>query len=336
MISSSSQELFKQGKRDYQQGRLDAAATCFEGALTQDPGPAQLFSNLLLTLNYLPGFDQNKLFALHQAYDQHYGRPLAGLMKPHDNLVKPGRRLKIGYVSPDFRGHSVAFFIAPVLMHHNHSLIEVFAYYNNQQQDGVTQNFRQLCHHWRDVAGLSDQQLADQIRKDKIDILVDLAGHSAFNRMPVFAQKPAPVQVTWLGYPNTTGLSMIDYRITDKRVDPQGSSERYYSEQLAYLPNCFLCYSPLRQCPDITPLPMVRNGYITFASLNNFSKINACVIDLWIQILKHVPKSRLVLIYNGGEKPWLDNMINKARSSAEIPFAALRAMANLDVCPARL
>ena len=180
------------------------------------------------------------------------------------------------------------------------------------------------------MAGLADQQLADQIRKDEIDILVDLAGHSAFNRLPVFAQKPAPVQVTWLGYPNTTGMSTIDYRITDQRVDPQGSSEEYYTEQLVRLPNNFLCYSPLRQCPEVTPLPVARNGYITFASLNNFSKINAGVIDLWIQLLKHVPEARLVLIYNGGKKPWLDDMINKARSSAEIPFAALRAVANLE------
>ena len=143
MMSLSIRKLFEQGKRNYRLGHLNAAATCFEEALAQDPGPAHLESNLLLTLNYLPSLDRQKLFALHQAYDKHHGRPLTGLIKPHGNTCEPDRRLKIGYVSPDLRGHSVAFFIAPVIMHHNRSRFEVFAYYNNQHQDGITQNFRQ-------------------------------------------------------------------------------------------------------------------------------------------------------------------------------------------------
>jgi len=323
-------KIFNSGKSLYQQGKLGESLTHFEKSLALDPKSAQSNSNLLLNLNYQSDYDPAKLLRAHQDFDERHCRPLAESIKPHTNKPEPERRLRIGYVSPDLRGHSVAFFIAPILTHHNANKAEVFAYYNHPQADAFTHNMQQLCQHWRNIFEMTDKQVVEQIRNDGIDILIDLAGHSAHNRLQVFAYKPAPVQVTWLGYPNTTGLSAIDYRLSDKHVDPEGEADSYHSEKLMRLPDNFLCYSPLRKCPDITPPPSVANGYITFASLNNFSKINADVINLWIKILKSVEKSRLVLIYNNPDKTWVNNAIKNAQSSAEIPFACLRALTNLE------
>ncbi len=329
-IHSRTCELFNTGKLNYSIGRFDNAITNFEESLILESESPQSHSNLLLSLNYRDDYSPERIFKIHCDFYQRFCQPLEKFFKPHSNNPDPERRIKIGYVSPDFRGHAVAFFIAPVLMQHNAERFEVFAYYNNRQVDGFTQNIQKLSHHWRNISDVSDEQVVEQIRKDKIDILVDLAGHSAFNRLLVFAYKPAPVQMTWLGYPNTTGLPTIDYRCTDNNADPEGTSESCYSEKIYRLPDTFLCYSPLRPCPETGQLPSINNGYITFGSLNNFSKVNKSVIKLWIKILKTVPHSKLVLIYNNPDKSLVDKAIANAKTSNEIPFASLRALSNLN------
>jgi predicted O-linked N-acetylglucosamine transferase (SPINDLY family) len=191
--------------------------------------------------------------------------------------------------------HSVNFFIEPVLIAHRRDQFEVFCYSNVSLQDQVTQRIKGYAIQWKDIAGMPDEEAEELIRKDKIDILVDLAGHTAHNRLPLFARKPAPVQVNWIGYPATTGLSTIDYKIGDKYTDPPGTTEQFYSEKLMRLPESFLCYLPQQDSPDIEPLPLLKNGYITFGSFNNFAKVTSGVYTVWAKILNAVTGSRLIM-----------------------------------------
>lgn len=204
-------------------------------------------------------------------------------------------KLKIGYVSPDFHTHSVAYFAEPLLKSHNRDEFELYAYYNNSKSDETNNRLQTYFDHWQNVAGMPDDALADKIYADQIDILVDLAGHSANNRLGVLAQKPAPVQATWLGYPNTSGLSTVDYRITDAIADPQGESDRLNTEHLIRLENGFLCYQGDQNLPVFEEIPYDRNGYITFGSFNNYVKVTNEVINLWAKILLAVPYSKLLL-----------------------------------------
>jgi predicted O-linked N-acetylglucosamine transferase (SPINDLY family) len=207
----------------------------------------------------------------------------------------PERPLNIGYLSPDFCTHSVAFFIEEVLAHHDRKKVKVFCYSNTPGADDFTQRFQELADHFRDIRPLSDDAAAEMIRKDKIDILVDLAGHTRNNRLLVFARKPAPVQLTWLGYPDTTGLSTMDYRLTDAIADPEGAADHRHSETLVRMPHGFLCYRPAGEFYPVSKLPMLNAGGVTFGSFNNNSKISLPVITAWAAILKRVPESRLKL-----------------------------------------
>jgi predicted O-linked N-acetylglucosamine transferase (SPINDLY family) len=210
------------------------------------------------------------------------------------NQPDPERRLKIGYVSPDFRTHSVAYFFEGLLRWHDNKVVETFCYALTPHKDETTERLQQQASVWRDVSTLDDAALVKQARADGIDILVDLAGHTARNRLTVFAARAAPVQMTYLGYPSTTGLSRMDYRLTDERADPPGE-EAFHSERLVRLPGCFLCYQPPLRSPSVAGAPMVHNGYITFGSFNNLAKINANVVALWSEILQAVPGSRLLI-----------------------------------------
>ncbi|MDA7583220.1 hypothetical protein N8698_03000 [Candidatus Pelagibacter sp.] len=216
-----------------------------------------------------------------------------------------GEPLRIGYVSADFRNHSVAFFFEPLLRNHNSQVVETFCYYNNIIIDATTKRLMNTSDHWRSIFGISDQEVANLIRNDKIDILVDLSGHTAGNRLLVFAQKPSPIQVTWLGYPNTTGLSAIDYRFTDIIADPKGEADELHSEKLLRLPNGFQCYQGNEKINVNIESPQDRCHRITFGSFNNISKITTEVIKTWSKILHAVPKSRLVL-----KLPMLENNIS--------------------------
>lgn len=280
------------------QGRLDEALSHYEQAIALRPDSAEAQSNHLMTLNYLPGIDPASVFAAHTDFGKRYEGPLIGVRAPHGNERSAERRLKIGYVSADFRRHAIIQFLEPVLEHHDHERFEVYGYCNNMQTDAVTQRLRRDVDQWREIAGLSDEQAATRVRADQIDILIDLSGHTGGNRLLIFARKPAPVQITWLGYPNTTGLQAIDYRLTDPVADPTEVTDGLHTEQLLRLPRGFSCYRPPNGAPAVSELPARRQGGVTFGSFNTLSKINSEVILLWASILQSVPGSRLMLKYS--------------------------------------
>ncbi|MCH7697163.1 MAG: hypothetical protein IIB73_12945, partial [Proteobacteria bacterium] len=197
----------------------------------------------------------------HRWAEQHAGR-LPKRQKPYQNDADPDRRLRIGYVSPDFYRHSVAYFIEPLLAAHCQCEFEVYCYANVAKPDDYTARLRELAAHWRDINGMDDEEVANLVRQDRIDILVDLTGHFARNRLVVFARKPAPIQVSYLGYRNTTGLDAIDYRLTDGLADPK-DQDQFYSEKLIRLPRCFLCYKPPANAPPVQPSDAPEKASIT-------------------------------------------------------------------------
>ncbi len=322
-------------------GRLDEAVASCREAIALKPNFAEAHSNLLLTLNYPDGISDEVLFAEHLEFDERHARPLAAHIRPHRNDPDPARRLRIGYVSPDFHRHSVAFLIEPILERHDHERCEIFCCYNHDEVDEVTERLRRYADHWIGCAGMKDEALADRIREDRIDILVDLTGHTGKNRLLVFARKPAPVQVTWIGYPNTTGLAAMDYRITHADLDPVGETEQFFTEELARLPIA-TPFRPPPDSPDVGALPAVKAGYVTFASFNNLAKITPDAMALWARILKSVKSSRLIIMNVAqGEaeshvrQTFTNNGIADARLilRQRIPFAEFLELHNsVDIC----
>lgn len=213
----------------------------------------------------------------------------------HHAAEGTGRRLRIGYLSRDFARHSVSYFIEPVIARHDRSRFEIFCYSNNPKPDAVTERIEKAAEHWRDITFVSDEEAFRQITADGIDILVELSGHTAGNRLHLLARKPAPVQVSYLGYPATTGLASINYRIVDAITDPPGEDDAVHTEALVRLPGSFLTYLPGQDPPAVMPPPAAARGYITFGSFNNPIKINAEVVAAWVRILQAVPGSRLLL-----------------------------------------
>lgn len=275
------------------QGKFTESIAASRQAIGLDPVAAQAHSNLLLTLHYLPGQNQNELFAEHQNWAKIHARPFATL-QPHTNNCELQRPLRVGYMSSDFRAHSVSFFFEPLLANHESAVVETVCYSGVPFPDATTQRLKGLVGKWRDTGGLQEDQIERMVRADEIDILVDLAGHTAGNFLTVFSRKPAPVQVTYLGYPDTTGLPVMDYRLTDALADPEGL-DVFYTEKLVRLPGGFLCYRPLADSPPVAPLPALENGYVTFGSFNNLAKINPEVIALWAELLQAVPNARLFI-----------------------------------------
>lgn len=277
-----------------EQGRTDEAIIEFQRAVQLDPGYAMAHSNLLRCLNFHPGLDNEHLFQAHQSFDT-----LHGILRRPGAVTFPYKpdtdgRIKVGYVSPDLGNHSVAYFVTAVFPNHDRNRFKVFCYSDRGKEDKTTERIKKGVDVWRKTAGMDDDSLFHLIRSDAIDILVDLAGHTGGNRLPVFAMRPAPVQVTWLGYPNTTGLSTMDYRIIDDVTDPPGDADRYHSEKLVRLPNGFLCFDPPVGAPAVTPLPMKRNGFVTFGCFNALAKITDEAIALWAKIMTRVPGSRIL------------------------------------------
>ena len=246
-------------------------------------------------MQYNPRYDAETIFSEHLKFARQFEEPLRSALRPHANTKIAERRLKIGYVSPDFRRHPVASFIEPALAAHNRNHCEVFCYSDVPKHDEITARMKGHSDHWRDIPGIPDGDAAELMRKDGIDILVDLAGHTSHNRLLLFARKPAPVQVSWIGYPATTGLSAMDYKIVDEYTDPHGVTERFYTEELIRLPGSFLCYLPDEQSPGVGSLPALGSGHITFGSCNNFAKVSPGVIALWTTILKTIAGSRLIM-----------------------------------------
>jgi predicted O-linked N-acetylglucosamine transferase (SPINDLY family) len=282
------------------QGRGDQALVWYRKAMELDTARADLHSNFLYTLNYLPGFSQLAVFTEHRAWAERFAEPLTHLAAPHEHNRGATRKLRLGYVSAHFRRHAVNNFSEPILVAHDHDKFEIYCYSDVASPDAVTAKLEAAADVWRPVVGLSDEQLAEQIRNDRIDILVDLAGHIGGNRLLTFARKPAPIQVTYLGYQNTTGMTAMDYRVTDEQADPPDLTERYYTEKLVRLPRAFFCYRPPDEAPPVSPLPAASSGHVTFGSFNSFRKVTPPVIDAWLRILGAVERSRLLVLAGRG------------------------------------
>jgi protein O-GlcNAc transferase len=276
------------------QGQHDEALAAYREAVRLKPDFVEASSALVGFMNYNQRFSPAALFEAHRGWDERHGRAVARpLSYANDRSI--GRRLKVGYVSADFNGHAIAQFLEPLLRSHDHREVEVFCYAEVSQPDDVTERLRQSADCWVTTVGMTHDTLAERIRCDAIDILVDLAGHTTKNRLPVFARKPAPIQVTWLGYPNTTGLQAIDYRLVDAVTDPEGAADAVASETLVRLPGSFLCYGGPSHAPAPGPLPSLLTGAVTFGSFNNPAKLTAATVDAWAQVLARLPRARLLL-----------------------------------------
>jgi predicted O-linked N-acetylglucosamine transferase (SPINDLY family) len=277
------------------QGRLDDAVACYRRALKVAPLDAPVHSNLLFALLYHPRIDPDEVFREHQEFGVRHGRG------PHARPARrsAGRRLRVGYVSPDLREHVVAFFLEPILASHDPVHFEITCYADVSTPDAVTRRLQGYVPNWRSLVGLTDAQAADLVRADQLDVLIDLAGHTGGNRLRMFALRPAPAQGTYLGYMGTTGLPAIDFRITDAFADPPGLTERYHTEALIRLPETSLCYQP-GPTPDAADRPPAHTaGRVTFGSLNNSTKVSPDVAALWARVLRATPGSRLLLKTSG-------------------------------------
>jgi protein O-GlcNAc transferase len=289
------------GKFFMDAGRLAEAETAYRKALSLVPDMPQARLGLkairLVAPIYRTTTKTAAIFALHRDWGTEMmaaNRAEAATTPPFANPRDPDRRIKLGYVSPDFRQHSVSFFFEPLLAHHDPDAVETYLYAELARPDEVSDRLKNLAGHWRVTTGQSDGEFRRQLRADGIDILIDLAGHTTGSRIEAFALRPAPVTVSWLGYPATTGLPTIDWRITDAIADPAGA-EQFYTERLFRLENGFLCYQPPVAAPDIAPLPALSRGYVTFGSFNNLAKMDAEVIGGWSALLRALPLARLRL-----------------------------------------
>jgi predicted O-linked N-acetylglucosamine transferase (SPINDLY family) len=275
-----------------EQGRLDEALAALRQAVALKPDSARLRSNLLMALSYSPGIDEAGLTAACRDWGHRHGQPIPGLR--HPNRPDPERTLRVGYVSNDLRQHPVGWFLAAVWPAHDPAEVTIHAYSGGVVEDSLTRSLRAAAAVWRDTATLSDAQLAEQIRSDGIDLLVDLDGHTDGTRLPLFALRPAPVQLSWLGHGHTTGLAAIDAILMDAATVPPGS-ESGFIEEVVRLPGGRLCYAPPAWAPPVAPPPCRTRGMVTFGSFNNLAKVTPQVLGLWARVLAAVPGARLRL-----------------------------------------
>jgi protein O-GlcNAc transferase len=283
-----------------QGGKVEESIAEFNKALELEPDNTRAQSNRLYTLYYHPGFDAKRILEEHRHWNDTVAKPLASTHKPHENDRSPDRRLRIGYFSPNFWGHCQSFFTLPLFANHDRENFEIYCYSDVKFPDATTARLRGFANSWKNTVALTEDQIAEQIRVDRIDILVDLTLHMAENRMLVFARKRAPIQATWLGYPGTTGLSAMDYRLTDPYLDPPGKFDEFYTEASVRLPHTFWCIdvegleSP--EIAKVNELPAEKAGHITFGCLNNFCKVNQPLLEVWKRVLDAVPNSKMLML----------------------------------------
>lgn len=276
-------------------GRVDDAFSAYGQALEIEPGRNEVFSNWLHVTQSGTLLTPDESLAAHRAYADRFEAPLRSNWQLHDNSPDHDKRLKIGYLSADFRNHPVAYFMEPILANHDKGEVEIHCYYNGSQHDEHTDRLIKYADAWVACESMTDEELAAKIRADRIDILVDLSGHTAGHRLLVFARKPAPVQVTYLGYATTTGLCAMDYRLTHELADPIDANG-FYSETLYRLPSALWCYRPQQGMPEVSPVPALRNGFVTFGSMNSLTKVSSESIAAWAKILHTLPDARLVMV----------------------------------------
>lgn len=278
-----------------EQGLLDAALACYDRAIALQPNDSVSHSNRIYLTHFHLDFDAATIREEHRKWNEWHASRLYREFIPHARPDRPDRPLRVGYVSPDLRSHPVGRFIARLLDRHDRTAFEVFCYSNVRVPDETTQRLARLADVWRNIAGITDEDVANLIRRDEIDILVDLAMHTAHNRLLVFARKPAPVQVTYLAYCSTTGLTAIDYRLTDRYLDPPELGDPHYCEQTAWLPQSYWCFEPPEGVPAVSSLAALESGRITFGCLNNFAKVSPAALSVWCKVLRATPQSRLLI-----------------------------------------
>lgn len=281
------------GKAYDDRGEMEEAIACYQRAVELAPESARIHSNLVYAMQFHPESSAALLQQEERQWHLRHAAPLAQFWKPHENLGEPERRLRVGYLSPDFRMHPVGRFLLPLLKGHDRGRFEIHCYASQVQGDEMTQQLRGCADVWRDVFELGDKSLAEQIRADGIDVLVDLTLHMAGNRLLVFARRPAPVQITWLAYCGSSGMEAMDYRLTTQTLDPDEEKNRFYSERSITLSKSWWCYEAGADAPAVSALPALV-GVVTFGCLNNFCKVNESVMEVWGRILQTVEGSRLM------------------------------------------
>jgi predicted O-linked N-acetylglucosamine transferase (SPINDLY family) len=279
-------------------GMPDDAASHYRRALEIRPAYAIAHSNALGCQHYRPGVTPQELAAAHAEWDRRHAAPLRAAWRPHAPSRDPERTLRLGFVSADFGCHPVGYFLVRTLEALRAERCEVVCYADGRKDDALTARLRAASTQWHDVQGDSADALAERIRADAIDILFDLAGHTRGNRLPVFARKPAPIQITWIGYPGTTGLAAMDYLLADPRQIPP-HAEGDYCERVLRMPEGYVCYDPPADAPAVGPLP----AQVTFGSFNNPAKITPQVVAVWAELLRQTPASRLVMKFRGLDEP---------------------------------
>ncbi|HXZ09389.1 MAG TPA: tetratricopeptide repeat protein [Paraburkholderia sp.] len=291
------------------QGHLAEAAELFRRSLEFGPGGELTWSNLLLCLTHSENTSPAHLFAEHCRFGTQFETALKPHWPQHANPKQPDRPLRIGFISGDFRRHAVASFLEPVLPHLARDPgLSLYAYSNTPGADEVTVRLRSDFTGWHDIYGTSDDEVARLIRADGIDILIDLAGHTANNRLLVMARKPAPIQAEWIGYPGTTGLTAVDYFLADRYWVPSDAFRNQLTEQVVWLP-AVAPFLPESSAPPVNPLPALRNGYLTFGSFNRINKLRRDVIALWSQLLRVLPTSRMLIGAMPGDGAGADRLI---------------------------
>jgi predicted O-linked N-acetylglucosamine transferase (SPINDLY family) len=276
-------------------GAMADAEKSFRDALEINPMDELSHSNLLFCLTHNPELEARQILDAHLEFAERYETPVLDTWPRHTNSRDPERRLRVGFVSGDLFRHAVSTYVEPILKHLAHdTTLSLHVYYNFIREDAVTQRLRGYTTRWHGVSGMSHAALAEKIRADGIDILIDLSGHTGRNRLLTFARKPAPVQVSWIGYPATTGLTAMDYYVADRFAVPTGAHEEQFTEKMARLP-ANAPFLPEENAPPINILPALHNGYVTFGSFNRLNKLSRDVIGLWAQLLRALPSSRMII-----------------------------------------
>jgi len=307
-------------------GDFAAGQDYLRRALEAAPTNAAYHSNILFAIQYLPEGTEQMLFEETMRWGERHAAPHYAKRKPLSNDANPDRRLRIGYVSPDFKGHSCSYFLYPLYTNHDRKNFEVFSYAEVSAPDIWTDTFNGLSDSWFSTVGVSDDDVAERIRKDKIVVLIDLGAHTGGSRLLVSARKPAPVQVSWLGLGNSTGVRTMDYFISDPHMVPDGY-EKYFCEQVYRLPNNTYCYYPLNRMPDVGPLPARQAGHVTFGTLSRSVRLNEGVLKTWARILNSVPNSRLMINTVTMSDPLMREKMTKAFAAEGIAADRLELIA---------
>ena len=286
---------YNYGNLLHREGRIAEALASYRTAIRLKPDFVRAHSNFVYALNFSAEHSPEEIFHEHRKWARLHADALSSAVLPHTSSRTSGRPLRVGYVSPNFRNHAVTCFFESTLAHHDPERVAAYCYSDVERPDAHTERLRRAAYAWRDIAGRDDQSVAELVRRDAIDILVDLTGHTDNHRLLMFARRPAPVQVTWNGYANTTGMLAVDYRITDARADPPGMTEHLHTEKLVRLPEIYMAFSPPATSPDVSAAPVATTGRITFGSFNALSKVTGGVITVWSEILRRLPESRLLM-----------------------------------------